>query len=274
MPISSAMMVRIACGIWVAQLSVTRRLVGSQAACAARASSGSAFCRRDRMSILMRRCAAAMVASKPLVFTRPSTITLAAASPCTRGAPGASAAARIDHRRRLLDLDLDLIGDVLGLLPGRRHHGRDRLADEAHDTGRQHRLADRHIVELVQHRPDRLHRRKVGGRDHRRACGRIDPHDPPGRDRAAHEAHPAGRRQVAGEAALAGDQGRVLDPADRAADPAAIAFGMGDHRARPLQRSRANTRRGLPSAIASISAADNPAERSSASGSMSAGGNE
>ncbi len=134
MPISSAMMVRIACGIWVAQLSVTRRLVGSHAACAARGSSGSAFCRRERMSILMRRCAAAMVASKPGVFTRPSTITLPAASPCTRGSAGRQRRARIDHRRRLLDLDLDLIGDVLGLLPGRRHHGRDRLADEAHDT--------------------------------------------------------------------------------------------------------------------------------------------
>ena len=40
------------------------------------------------------------------------------------------------------------------------------------------------------------------------------------------------------------------------------------------QRIRANSRRGFASAIASISAADNCADRSSASGSMSAGGNE
>jgi hypothetical protein len=39
-------------------------------------------------------------------------------------------------------------------------------------------------------------------------------------------------------------------------------------------RRRAKTRRGFASAIASIPAADNPADRSSASGSMSAGGNE
>ena len=80
----------------------------------------------------------------------------------------------------------------------RRDHRRDRLADEAHDIRRQHRLADRHVVELVQHRLDRLHRREVGSRDDRRAgrCG--NPHDPAGGDRAPTKRtqHAAGRSPV------------------------------------------------------------------------------
>ena len=147
-----------------------------------------------------------------------------------RRSAGRQRRTRIDDGRHRFDLDLDKIGDVLGLLPRRRDHRRDRLADEAHDILRQHRLADRHVVELVQHRLDRLHRREVGSRNDRRAgrCG--NPHDPAGGQRAPDKADPARRRQVAGEPALAGHQGWVLDPPHRAADPAAISFRMDGHR--------------------------------------------
>ena len=50
----------------------------------------------------------------------------------------------------------NLIGEVLGRRRARRHHRRHRLADKAHGVGRQNRLADRLVVELVQHRQDRL----------------------------------------------------------------------------------------------------------------------
>ena len=125
-----------------------------------------------------------------------------------------------DDRRHVFDVDLDEIGDVFGLFPARGDDRRERLADESDHILGQHRLADRHVVELVQHRLDRLHRGKVGSRDDRRALGCRDPPDPARGDRAPHKAHPACRRQVAGEAAIAGHQRRILEPPDRAADPA------------------------------------------------------
>ena len=115
-PIRSAMIVRIACGICVAQVSVTRSLAASHAACAARGSIGKAFCRCERMSTLTRRCAPASFASKPGVFTRPSTTTFPAASSWTSGAPGAKRRVGADDRRNVFDLDLHAIGNVLGLL--------------------------------------------------------------------------------------------------------------------------------------------------------------
>ena len=116
-PISSAMMVRIACGIWVVQVSVTRPIVAVP--CRMRGA------RLQRQGILPARAdvdldAPVRRAPSPRrsrrSCTRPSTTTLAGASPCTRGAPGEKRLARIDDRRRLLDLDLDEIGDVFGLL--------------------------------------------------------------------------------------------------------------------------------------------------------------
>ena len=218
---------------------------------------------------------------------------------------------RADHRRHLFDVDLDTIGNVLGLFLRRRDHRSDRLADEPHDIARQHRLADRHVAELVQQRLDRLHACELGGGDDGRALRRHDPLDPTRRDRAPDETNPARRRQVARELAVAGHQCRILETPDRTADPTAMVLGIDGHsaprfaqitccrsrvRQRSLRgssipllqtnrscraasavidhRSRAKTRRGFASAIASISAADNPADRSSASGSMSAGGNE
>ncbi len=186
---------------------------------------------------------------------------------------------RADDRRACFDFELDAIGDILGLFTARRDYGGDRLADESHDLARQHRLADGHVIKLVQHRPDRFDGCQIGGGDDQRVLGCADPNDPPRRHRASHEADPPRGRQIAGEAAATGDQGRILEASDRAANPAptAVALGIAGHsvpRFAIAQRRRANTRRGFASAITSISAADSPADRSSASGSMSAGGNE
>ena len=186
---------------------------------------------------------------------------------------------RADDCWAWFDFDLDAIGDVLGLFAAGRDHGGDRLADEPYDLARQHRLADRDVIELVQHRPDRLDGCQIGGGEHQRALGCVDPNDPARRHRASHEADPSRGREIACEAAATGDQRRILEASDRAADPAAtaVALGIAGHsvaRFAIAQRRRANTRRGFASAIASISAADSPADRSSASGSMSAGGNE
>ena len=185
---------------------------------------------------------------------------------------------RAHDRRHLFDFDLNPIGRIFGFFPRRRDHRSDRLADEAHDVARQHRLADRYVIELLQHRPDRLDGGEIGGGDDRRAFWWRNPYDSPRSDRASHEAYPVRRPQIGGETAVARDQRRVLEPPDRAADPApTVVLGMTGHSVPCFaiaQRRRENTRRGFASAIASIPAADNPAERSSASGSMSAGGNE
>src|SRR5262249_35688953 len=115
---------------------------------------------------------------------------------------------------------LNPIGCILGFFPRRRDHRGDRLADEAHDVARQHRLADRHVFELVQHWPDRLDGGEFGGGDDRRALGWRNPYVSPRSDRASHEAYPVRRPQIGGETAVARDQRRVLEPPDRAADPA------------------------------------------------------
>ena len=90
------MIVRIACGIWVAQVSVTRAVAVSHAACAARGSSGSAFC----------RCLHATFDSD--IFRRFRVDERRARRERRIGA---------DDRRRLFDLDLDGVGNVLRLIP-------------------------------------------------------------------------------------------------------------------------------------------------------------
>ena len=111
-------------------------------------------------------------------------------------------AARVGHGGERRDLDLDLIGDVLGLLLARCDHGGDQLADKAHHARGEDRLRHRHIVELVQHRLDRLDRRDVGGGDHICAGRHADAVDATRRDRTSHETNPMRRRQVGGEMAL------------------------------------------------------------------------
>jgi hypothetical protein len=152
----------------------------------------------------------AAAASNFVVLTRPSTMTF----------PGASACC-IHEGRRFLNLDGDAVGQVLGGLAAISHHGRDRLAGKAHHFTRQDRLGDRGIFELVEHRDDRAQRGDFRGCHHHHALRRQHPHVAARRNRTAHEPHPLGGRQVAGEAALSGHQCRVFDPAQRAADPAA-----------------------------------------------------
>ena len=61
---------------------------------------------------------------------------------------------------------------------------------ETHNALGEDRLGDGHVGKLVQHRTDRLHARKLGGRDERRALGAGEPLDVAARDRTAHETHP------------------------------------------------------------------------------------
>jgi hypothetical protein len=126
---------------------------------------------------------------------------------------------RVNDRRQVRNLDRHRFGDVFGLRGRRRDDGRDRLAGEAHHVGRQDRLLDRLIVELVQHRPDRPHAVEIGGAINARSVGRGDADDAAGGDGTADETHPKGGIEIAGEPAAAGDQRRVFQPADRTADP-------------------------------------------------------
>ena len=90
-PSTSATAVRSRCGICVAQVSVMRPVAGSNAACAPRASSGVAFCRRERSAMSIRRCAPAIAAAKSGVAKRLSTTTLFVSPSCTGGASGCNA---------------------------------------------------------------------------------------------------------------------------------------------------------------------------------------
>jgi len=83
----------------------------------------------------------------------------------------------------------------------------------------QDRLADRLVIELVQHRQDRLHALEIGGGDDRRTRRRFDILNLSRSDRAAHEAQPVGGGEIGGEAALAGDQRRIFNAPNGAADP-------------------------------------------------------
>ena len=76
MPIRSAIAVRIRCGVWVEQVKKMRPEAGSYAAWPPRASSGMAFCRRERISTEMSRYAAFRAALKSGVACRASTMTL------------------------------------------------------------------------------------------------------------------------------------------------------------------------------------------------------
>ena len=126
---------------------------------------------------------------------------------------------RVDNRRQFSNLDRHRFGDILGLSGRRRDDGGDRLAGEAHHVGRQDRLRDRLIIELVQHRPDRPHAVEIGGAINARSVRRGDADDAAGGNGAADEAHPKGGVEIAGEAAAAGHQRRVFQPADGAANP-------------------------------------------------------
>ena len=88
----------------------------------------------------------------------------------TRGA-GNHGVPRVGDRGHRLDLDVDQIGQIFGLLLGRREHRRDRFSDKAHHIHRQHRLTDRDVIEIVQKRPNGLDLLKLGGGEDRGALG-------------------------------------------------------------------------------------------------------
>jgi hypothetical protein len=83
-----------------------------------------------------------------------------------------------------------LVDDVLGLFLARGDHRGDRLAGKAHFAGSKDRLADRLVVELMQHRRDRLEAFHVGGGNDPGAIRRLDVFDLPRSNRASHKTYP------------------------------------------------------------------------------------
>ena len=75
----------------VVAVSVTRPLTASNAACAARGSSGEAFCRLERTEQATTRCVREIARRWPAVSIAASTMTLPGTSARTSGAPGVTA---------------------------------------------------------------------------------------------------------------------------------------------------------------------------------------
>ncbi len=156
---------------------------------------------------------------------------------------GCERRARVNRGLDLGDIERDLIDNVLGFFLARRDHGGDRLADETHHAVGQNRLRHRLVVELVQHRLDRLHVGEIGRGDDPRVLRRVDLADFAGGDGAAHEAHPVHRLHVSREAAAAGDQRGILQPPDGTADPGhAGALAMSGHFAASCKARRTTAR--------------------------------
>jgi hypothetical protein len=156
---------------------------------------------------------------------------------------GCERCARVNLRRDIGDIERDLIDKVLGFFLARRDHGGKRLADETHHAIGQNWLRHRLVVELVQHRLDRLHVDEIGRADHPRILRRFDLADFAGGGGAAHEAHPVHRLHVSREAAAAGDQRGILQPPDGTADPGhAGTLGMRGHFAASSSARRTTAR--------------------------------
>ena len=111
-----------------------------------------------------------------------------------------------------------MIRRIFGLRGSGREDRRDRLADEAHHILREYRLLDGAIIEFMEHRPNRPGR-EIGRPDEVDAIGRANPHQPPGRNRTAHETHMVSRRKVRRKPAAPAHQRRILEAPDRAAHP-------------------------------------------------------
>ena len=151
-------------------------------------------------------------------------------------AAGLELAGRIacrQHDRQRLDLDLDQLGRVLGQIRILREHGGHRIPDIAHAAARQRRLAKRleRLGGFVGTEIDRREIRDVGIGPHRHHAGQrarrrgVDRDDAAMGVGGAHHAHMQLMRKVdvAGIAALAGDQRQILEPGDRMAEHAARA---------------------------------------------------
>ena len=146
--------------------------------------------------------------------------------------PGGVGGVENDRQRR--DIERDQVGGVFGEVLVGGKDGGDRLADIAHGMLRQRGLAvglqrgqagepeaDRRNVGDVGVGPHRVH----AGQSERRAG--VDRFDISMRQRRAHDAHGplAGKRNVGGEAALAGKQRAVFQTRDGTADE--FLFGLG-----------------------------------------------
>ena len=135
---------------------------------------------------------------------------------------------RIDHRRKLAILDLDVVQRVLGevtVLGDDERHG---FADEANAVDRQRPLI---------HRLAQDDQKRIGifldlsaGEDGnnsraRHGCGRIDRQDfrvGMGRAQNGRVQRAGANRQVIREIGAAGEQCRIFDPLHRAAEPTAF----------------------------------------------------
>ena len=136
--------------------------------------------------------------------------------------------ARIELRRQRLDLDRNKIGGILGNIRILGEHRCNRLAYITHLVDRQYRLAirgepgDRPFAKI-----DRRHIGNVGRGPHRHDAGQrarrfgIDRYDVGMGVVGANDPHVKLTRKVdvAGEAAAAGHERRILQPLDRLADP-------------------------------------------------------
>ena len=130
------MIVRIACGICVAQVSVTRSLAASHAACAARGSIGKRILPVRADVDFDPPVRARQLRVEAGRFHPPFDHDVSGRLVMDERSAGSQRRVGVDDRRHVFDLDLHAIGDVLGLLLRRCDHRRDRLADEAHHRRR------------------------------------------------------------------------------------------------------------------------------------------
>jgi hypothetical protein len=161
------------------------------------------------------------------------------------GSVGRQGGFRVDNWDVVVDDDFDEVGAVLGDVAVLGDDDRDGIADEAHvGIGeRPQRRAGCVEQDRRLHRADvRVQLRRGEHRNHtgdRARRAGVDTRDPAARDIAAHEraVEQAGDDDVVDVTPPAGEQPRVLAPADRLADEAP--GGRGAHR--PAARCTART---------------------------------
>ena len=268
MPSRSAMPVRIRCGICVVQVSVTRPTSDRRRHGAARASSGVAFCRRERMSIATRAMRGRHARRRsPAVSHLRLDADVARRLVHARAARRRASAARASMTAGI-SADLTVTSSAISsasALGCRRPRRRSARRQSAPRSVGQHRLRDRHIAELVQRRDGSA--------------------SPPARSAAVKTVAPSGSailsmrpaatglrtnrtRCAAGRSAVKRprpvQQRRVFEAPDRAADPGqAGAFGRRGHaaarssarRVTARTRSRRNSASACTSSSGSIAAA-------------------
>ena len=197
MPSTSAIAVRVMCGIWVVQVSVTRPVRHVEG--------GVAAARFDRRRVLAARARFDLddrAAFRGLVEALGLELALdqdvAGAAAWTSAAPCFKRIDCIDHGVVPVNFEDDLIGDVLRLLAARRDHRGNRLAGEGDDavtartgcsTGTS--SADGGAA------ADAADAGEIRRRDHHGPVRRVDAEDAAAGDRAADEAHASAGRASA-----------------------------------------------------------------------------